>query len=86
MIRVFLRNGYACFHVVDNGRGMSKEKCQQVRESLKEFQVHSIGLANVNNRLRLYYGETGSIRVLSREGHGTALSFHIPLEKADEPS
>lgn len=57
--------------VIDTGSGMSDEQIQKVNYELKNAMRRSrhIGLANINRRLQLYYGE-GSGLVLSRSDGG----------------
>ena len=80
-LRVYQHREYVWFHVTDNGKGMTPEELHALRDSIRKFHVHSIGLANVNNRLKLYYGEESCIRIYSRKDMGTALQFRIPAEK-----
>ena len=55
-----------------------------IREYMCAINVQHIGLANVNNRLQLHYGEGAGLQILSRKGLGSAVSFWIPLEYKDE--
>lgn len=77
-IQVFRRNGRIHFRVVDNGVGMTKEECDRLRESMETVNVHHIGLANVNSRLKLHYGEQAGIRVSSKAGWGCVMEFILP--------
>ena len=43
-----------------------------------------IGLANVDKRIRLYYGEGCRLSIASRPGEGTVCSFTIPVKKQQE--
>lgn len=81
-IQVFRRNGRIHFRVVDNGVGMTKEECGRLRESMETVNVHHIGLANVNSRLKLHYGEQAGIRVSSKAGWGCVMEFILPESEA----
>ena len=82
-IRIFKRNQQIYVSVIDNGIGMSKEKLQSLKENLGGAnKTASIGLDNVNKRLLLYYGYESALRIMSREGQGTCVSFHIPAEES----
>ena len=78
---IFRRNGNIMFRVFDSGVGMSRERLKQVRESIGSFNIHNIGLSNVNNRLKLYYGEQSALTIISAKGEGTIVKFSIPEDK-----
>lgn len=65
------------FSVFDTGIGMTREKLTAVRREIDTFNVHNIGLANVNNRLKLYYGEDAGLRIRSIAGQGTIVDFTL---------
>ncbi len=62
------------FEVKDNGRGISEEG---VKAALKA-NSKGYGLQNVNNRIRLYYGEGYGLQIESRLGEGTKVLVRIP--------
>lgn len=73
--------------ISDNGIGMSEEqvicmnqKLQNLMEKTNETGVYKRGIAltNVNNRLKLYFGEEYGLRVCSIEGQGTDVEICIP--------
>lgn len=67
--------------ISDNGRGIPKEKlCQILGGTLeKQNEKHmSIGIRNVNERLRLRYGEEYGIKLISEEGKGTCVELTVP--------
>ncbi len=59
--------------VADNGVGFNIESLQQ------ESERPSIGLKNVDDRLRLLYGEAYRLQIDSTPGAGTTMEFKIPL-------
>ena len=67
--------------VCDTGRGISKERLEQIRESLKRESslTKSFGLLNVYQRMKLVYGHRFSMHVDSKEGNFTQflLKFHV---------
>jgi len=76
-------NGRMELSVTDNGAGMSKERLQQVRESLAtEAGAHVecpfFGLINVNKRIQLYYNQQKGLWVDSDE-NGTTVGFSVPF-------
>ena len=64
--------------VSDTGKGMDEEQLRKLREQVAGSQSKSIGLANLNRRLLLYYGEESQLKIQSAVGEGTVISFSIP--------
>lgn len=77
-LTAFSRKGRVVFRVVDDGVGMDRERLTALKESINHFDVHNVGLANVNCRLKLYYGDEAGLKIRSREGRGTVVEFSIP--------
>ena len=75
-----LENELLHFLVADNGSGMSQEQLKTFQCSGKTSPKghHSIGLANVNQRLRSYYGEEYGLLVESIPGEGTIIDIVLP--------
>lgn len=68
-------------HVIDNGIGMSKEKLEEITESLNDtmkLDRSHIGLSNVNQRIKLLYGEEYGIYIDSAAGRGTTVIIELP--------
>ncbi len=80
-IRVDLKQSFLRISVIDSGMGITSEKMEIIRANLKELKENSehIGLYNTNKRLILTYGEPWGIKILSKEGLGTAVYVFIPL-------
>lgn len=68
--------------VRDNGVGMPYYKLGDLRHTLKSGenadQSH-IGINNVNQRLRIQYGDQYGVRIDSSEAEGTMVEIHIPI-------
>lgn len=67
--------------VRDDGLGMYSEKLEELRSKIKEEGGRtgkSIGLSNVNQRIKLYYGEAYGVRVDSSYGKGTTVWILFP--------
>jgi len=69
--------------VEDNGCGMYAADLERIRDGLRHngYNLNSIGIYNVDKRLRLYYGEAYGLEIASRIGHGTKLTIRIPKER-----
>lgn len=67
--------------VIDNGTGISEERLQWVKNSLKVDESQEgdrIGLRNVHQRLILSYGASYGLHISSMIGEGTQISFKVP--------
>ncbi|HWT73130.1 MAG TPA: histidine kinase [Mobilitalea sp.] len=73
--------------ISDNGLGMTQEQLTQLNTDLqtsKRKSNMSIGLYNINQRIKLFYGETYGIELNSRLKEGTLVTFTLPLHTAME--
>jgi len=70
----------------DNGQGMSEDKLEAIRQAMSDFEnldrTH-IGLANVNQRIKLRFGEQYGVTIDSKENEGTTVQILMPLVPAD---
>ncbi len=77
--------------VRDNGCGMDAETLARLRASLSEPEEPSsdkknhIGLKNVYQRLRLFYGARCSLTIESEPGAGTSITMTFPTEIRTSP-
>lgn len=82
-------DGSAIIDIKDNGVGMSPAQCKLLNtriQSDQENQYESsktgngIGVKNVNERIKLYYGEGFGVSVTSVEGESTVVTVAIPCK------
>ena len=68
-------------NIEDNGNGMSEDSIKKVKDGLEKNiqKPNSIGLMNINNRLKLKFGEKYGIYINSRINKGTTVTIKIPL-------
>ncbi len=66
--------------VKDDGRGIPCEELDKVLD-FGYGKGNGIGLSNVNERLRGLYGEESALKIRSKIGAGTEVSFKIPVAK-----
>lgn len=80
-------NGDVCFQVYDSGKGIGKDELESIKAKLNmeyserlknNFDEKSIGLSNINNRIKLLFGEDYGIRIESQIGYGTTVTVKIP--------
>lgn len=63
--------------VEDNGVGMTEEQMSRLLENDKTDK-HGIGVKNVNDRIKIYFGDKYGITVKSELDEGTCVSIRIP--------
>lgn len=71
------------FRISDNGKGINQSKLEEIREQLKDsFTDRSkhIGMLNVNQRIKLIYGNEWGMSVDSGDS-GTQIVIRIPREQ-----
>jgi two-component system sensor histidine kinase YesM len=70
-----------CFHVIDNGIGMDERELNALRNEVEmpgSKQSTGFGLANVNKRIKLNYGNQYGLYIRSTKGEGTDITIKIP--------
>ena len=69
--------------VKDNGFGISEEKLKEIEDSFHDKNIHKgVGLQNVYQRIKIYYGEKADIKINSVIDEGTTIFIYIPKRKA----
>ena len=82
-IHLYRKNFYLYISVQDDGEGMSDDKLQEVLSTLDEMEDgpgKRVGLRNVHQRLKLYYGEEYGLRIYSHKDSGTRIDIMLPGE------
>ena len=87
LIQVRRREDGLWFTVGDNGLGMTEEQVESLLTG--EAAVHSsrgsgIGVKNVNERIRLYFGEDYGLTIDSEPDEGTTVTIHLPALTKEE--
>ncbi len=69
------------FTIADNGKGMDPDTIRRVLESedVPKDKFQSIGMTNVNGRIKLLYGHDYGIHIESQKNHGTTVTIRLPL-------
>ena len=78
--------------IADNGCGMDRSRLEELTKSLQEkksiydtqTEKQSIGLVNIQNRIRSIYGDEYGIKVRSWKNLGTAVVIQVPYKRSDE--
>lgn len=72
--------------VDDNGCGMDEETLGKLRRDIEVRDMsrsRSIGLYNINQRMKLHYGDGYRIHIYSEPGQGTRIRLLIPTDEGD---
>lgn len=83
LIQATIENGNVVFHISDNGSGMSSAQIHDILTTSPREKNHvfrGIGVFNVNERIRLLYGEAYGVSFDSRVGHYTKATIIIPMQ------
>lgn len=70
--------------ISDNGCGMTAQKLYELMKDIEvkdSGRTKSIGLYNINQRLKLSYGQEYGVKISSRTGEGTTVQMMIPIKK-----
>ena len=78
-----IANGCVVLRVADTGVGMSGERLREVSDFSRAVSVSadSFGLASVDKRIKLYFGESYGISIESEAEQGTVVSIRLPVER-----
>lgn len=90
VIRICISNERLRIRISDDGMGMTEEKLKLLNEKMRRLTLDDvqepengrkggIALVNVNNRIKLLFGEEYGITFYSREGAGTDVLITLPL-------
>ncbi|MEK8128842.1 histidine kinase [Paenibacillus filicis] len=81
-------NGELCFQVVDTGKGIGPDELERIKTNLhmeyservkNSLEGRNIGLSNINNRIKLLFGEDYGVEIESELGVGTTVTVKIPF-------
>lgn len=82
-----LLDGALCLTVSDNGVGMDEEELNVLRREIERpcsETEKGFGLANVNERIHMYFGTDYGMTIESEKGRGTTVKIRIPLREERE--
>lgn len=81
-IRGFRTGGLIQLEVEDDGIGMDAEALAHIFEKhIRDTKSNGVGVSNVNERIRLFYGPEYGLRFESEPGQGTRAIMVIPAGK-----
>lgn len=85
--KVMEEKEFLMIDIEDNGCGMTKEELDKLHENIEIRDMSrskSIGLYNINQRMKLCYGEAYHMRVYAESGKGTRVRLTVPAQKTDQ--
>ncbi len=81
----FIQDGSLVFEILDNGKGITHEKLEEIQNQVDNTASKSIGLFNVMERIRLNYGEKYKPIIESVPDQFTKITIKLPiLESLEE--
>ena len=85
-ISIYDEVGYLIVEISDNGVGITKEKLDYINGKLNNYQDNnkkSIGISNVNDRIKMFYGEEYGLYIISSLDVGTKVVILLPSKKGE---
>lgn len=82
LVNGYEKDGDIYIEVVDNGIGMAPEQVERLLtgEQYERKRGSGIGLRNVNQRIKLYFGEQYGLHIKSEPDVGTKITIHLPMK------
>lgn len=89
LIMIAVQEDQLVCEVVDDGDGMNLEQNPPKEDSLpapmsKRQLFSGIGICNVDDRIKLMYGEKYGVHITSKRGEGTKIILTLPLTRAKD--
>ena len=80
-IKAYKTNDKLKVAVIDNGHGMDADTLREMNESfaLSGVPTKNIGLKNISDRVKLYFGEEYGVKVYSKKNKGTIVKIELPV-------
>ena len=80
-VKVYREDAELWFRISDNGLGMTEEQTRSLLDEqnhISSKRGSGIGVKNVNERIRLYFGESYGLAIWSEPDEGTVITIHLP--------
>lgn len=86
LVKGYINKEEAVFEIRDNGVGMIESQLEDLNRSINDFDIkpdgsRGIGLRNINERIKLYFGEDYGLTIYSSLNEGTRVIITIPAKK-----
>ena len=77
----YQKSGFVSFEVTNTGYGLTDEQINEIYQKITSDSHESVGLKNVVQRLKLYYGTTSGLEITSILDDSTTFRVYYPLQK-----
>jgi two-component system sensor histidine kinase YesM len=85
LITGYIRNGFVFVEVFNEGYGLNQQKIDEIMDMLhQEKESTSMGLKNVYQRLKLYYGAQADLIIESELDEYTKVIMKIPINQKEQ--
>lgn len=82
IIRGFREGNLIIFEVTDNGYGITEEKIAELYKTFNNPDLNDgVGVKNVYQRLKLYFGNSADLQIISELDEGTTIRLQIPIKE-----
>lgn len=82
-IRIYEEGNDIVFQIEDNGVGMTEEQCREILHKEPGDRT-GIGIKNVNDRIKIYFGEEYGLSITSELDEGTCVTIRMPKVRENE--
>ncbi|OPJ63990.1 sensor histidine kinase [Clostridium oryzae] len=80
IIKLYGQDGKIVFEVVDDGIGMDNNKLESILNQMSSL-TEGFGIKNVNNRIKLYFGDEYGVQIFSKLNEGTQVKIILPMQQ-----
>ncbi|MEN8077983.1 sensor histidine kinase [Clostridioides difficile] len=86
VIKAYIKESDLFIDVIDNGFGMTQENAEAILNGTAQVKGKGsgIGLKNVNERIKIYFGDNYGLSIFSELDEGTTVRIHMPYILVDE--
>lgn len=82
-IRIYQDGEDIVFEIEDNGVGMSEQQCYEIMHREPGDRT-GIGTKNVNDRIKIYFGDNYGLNITSELDEGTCVTIRVPKVEEEE--
>lgn len=82
-VEIGMKERHVHIEIYDNGKGIPCDMVKQMNQGIfpQSSEKNHIGMENAINRIHMYYGEEGTVRVESSYGEWTKIIIEVPANE-----